>query len=167
METGFLTFILTILIILGIIQIIRVIGKNKKTPEENLNNKASKKLELSVGLNYYNSNTCEWLDDILIDGIKNGIKQCNDDDPHYGIVVFNDDVTYQFWNANKYFGWLMQGDFKYYDEEKNEDVHLTYKKEQPSPYVMYRFKLELDKYKKDALGMGSPNVNVSRIKREI
>ena len=116
------TIFLTILIIVGTILLIRrVTLKNPLNSEDKLNQKALIKLGALNGLHNYNSKTCEWIDNLLIKGIKSGIKSHNNNDTFNTIITFNNDMVFRFWDVNQYYGWLQKGMFTYYDEEKNED----------------------------------------------
>ena len=119
------TIFLTILIIVGTILLIRrVTLKNPLNSEDKLNQKALIKLGALNGLHNYNSKTCEWIDNLLIKGIKSGIKSHNNNDTFNTIITFNNDMVFRFWDVNQYYGWLQKGMFTYYDEEKNELTHM-------------------------------------------
>lgn len=160
------TIFLTILIIVGTILLIRrVTLKNPLNSEDKLNQKALIKLGALHGLHNYNPKTCEWIDNLLIKGIKSGIKSHNNNDPFNTIITFNNDMVFRFWDVNQYYGWLQKGMFTYYDEEKNEDVVIEYNEEQPSPYVMLKFKNSINKFN-SIENITSSNARIIRTKRE-
>ena len=159
-------FLIILIIIGGSVLFIRIFTpKSPINSEDKLNQKALIKLGALNGLHNYNSKTCEWIDNLLIKGIKSGIKSHNNNDTFNTIITFNNDMVFRFWDVNQYYGWLQKGMFTYYDEEKNEDVVIEYNEEQPSPYVMLKFKNLINHFN-SIENITSSNARIIRTKRK-
>lgn len=78
--------------------------------------------------------------DIIIPNKKNGFIM--PEDKYEKTVLFNNGATINFWNSNKYYGWMHTGIITFKDNTKCE-----WKSRRPSAKNMFLFKKALENYK--------------------
>jgi len=49
---------------------------------------------------------------------------------HYGNVLFNNDIEFRYWDANRYYAWMSHGHFK--DMQDKEKILYTWNEAMPS-----------------------------------
>ncbi len=91
-----------------------------------------------------------WIfNNVIYDMLNNVLNQCIDNSSiklitpcgqHRNTIEFNNDVTYTYWNVNRYYVWLNQGKFE-------GKINYEYTDARPSAKTMYKFKQLLSNYK--------------------
>lgn len=97
----------------------------------------------SFTTNYESVNT---LDVLLIYLENSGIKEYKKKDNFNGIIIFNDNTEFNFWNTNRWYAWMHQGKIKF----SNGQEYSWYQK-MPNFKVLYFFKKEIVRLEKNEI----------------
>ena len=102
------------------------------------------KLRLGVGFGgLYEENS--GVTSLLRACLDSGILEVGPPQEYHRIVTFNNGVRYSFWNANKYYAWMSEGEF--YDEVDKKTL-LRYHSSRPSWKYVFRTKKAIQKFYK-------------------
>jgi len=86
-------------------------------------------------------------DDVVSEMLKScigyGIRSLDTRESHYISILFKNDISFRFWNSNRYYAWMMQGSFK--DEQTEKDIY-SYKDGRASAELMWILKKQIAKY---------------------
>ena len=76
---------------------------------------------------------------ILNNCLDSGIQKIEKESFGYITIKFNNNVSYRYWDANKYYGWLSSGKFF-------GDIEYNYREGMPTIPTMYRLKKVIEKF---------------------
>ena len=75
------------------------------------------------------------LDVLLVYLNEVGIRTIDLNDSYYNTIIFNDNTKMKFWNANRWYAWMSQGEIVF-----SNGKTLTWNAVMPSSEVLYKFK---------------------------
>jgi hypothetical protein len=89
----------------------------------------------------FNYEIDSFLNSILNQCLKSGLKSVNSESSFYATIIFNNGIKFTYWNVNRYYAWLKKGVFEFPDGNT-----YNYDDARPSAKTMYKMRRALENF---------------------